>query len=99
MYQQVWRARFPLPRHRLRFGAVRQYEQPRISDDRGGPFGTPQPHMKRPHAALAESPQGQPAPGQAVALEFLPDKLPEGLGGLVDPGPTRALVPESARKP
>src|SRR6266853_6330398 len=81
MYQQDWRAHLDVARHRLRFGAVRQYEQPRIYDDRGGLVGTPQPHMKRHHAALAESHQGQRAAGQVVALEFLADKVLEGLGG------------------
>src|SRR5258708_562728 len=99
MYQQDWRARLDLARHRIRFGAVRQYDQPRISDDRGGPFGTPQPHMQRHHAALAESHQGKRASAQVVALEFLADKVMEGLGGLVDTDPTLVLVPESKRKP
>src|SRR6266436_153292 len=99
MYQQDWRAHLDVARHRLGFGAVRQYEQPRISDDRGGPFGTPQPHMKRHHAALAESNQGQRAASQVAALEFLANKVLEGLGGLVDAGPTLVLVPESERKP
>src|SRR5712692_9751270 len=74
MYQKDWRPHLDLTRHCIGFGAVRQYEQPRIADDRGGPFGTPKPHMQRHHAALAESHQGKRASGQVVAFEFLADK-------------------------